>query len=145
MSEASMRSAIEFRLQQYLQARTPPVALFFENVKATKPEKKEYVEFTILEGNSRRANLGDPAKGVVRTVRHVGVLQLDVMYPKDTGMGAVTRLASSCGQLFDEWSHRLPDNATVNFKTPKQTSMGIVGEFQRIAVSIPYWRDEKSK
>jgi len=140
MSEATMRSAIERRLQSQLAAYDRgPVHLFFENSKGNKPEGEPYVEFTILEGNSRRANLGGK-----RTVRQVGVLQIDVMYPKDTGMGGVSRLATFCGKLFDEWAHTLPDNATVHFKTPKQVSMGIAGEFQRVAVSIAYWRDEKS-
>lgn len=145
MSEASMRSAIEYRLQQSMLAETPSVPVFFENTKGTKPEKKPYVEFTILAGNSRRANLGDREKGVIRTVRHVGVLQIDVMAPRDTGMGGGLRLAERCAALFDEWAHALPDNATVHFKTSKVTTMGIAGEFQRFTVSIPYWRDEKSR
>lgn len=145
MSEASMRSAIEYRLQQAMQVESPPVPVIFENTKAKKPEKSSYVEFTILSGDSRRANLGDPNKGAMRTVRHVGVLQIDVMVPKDTGMGRGTRLAERCASLFDEWAHALPDRATVHFKTPRVTTMGIGGEFQRFTVSIPYWRDEKSK
>lgn len=140
MSESTMRSAIESRLAGHLSTQQPPVTLFFENTKGTKPSKAPYVEFTVLEGNSRRANLGGN-----RTVRHVGVLQIDVMWPKDTGMGGVERLASKCGSWFDEWSVKLEDDASLNFKTPRQTTMGIAGEFQRIAVSIPYWRDEKSR
>jgi hypothetical protein len=135
-----MRKSCEHRLSQYLQSRTPPVHFSFDNTKANKPAGKPYVEMTIIEGKSRRANLGGK-----RTVRHVGVLQIDVLYPKDTGMGSVEELATACSKLFDEWSTILDDNARLNFKTPVLKDLGSKYEFVRIAVSIPYWRDENSE
>ena len=138
MSEATMRSAIEFQLKQACDQMSPPVPFIFEDTKATKPQKGAYVTMAILEGDSRRANLGGK-----RTVRSVGILQIDCMYPKDSGMGPVTRLGSACGKVFDEWVKSLPDNATVHFRTPKSVNLGLQGEHQRVCVSIPYWRDER--
>lgn len=140
MSETTMRSAIEARLQTQMDNRLPKTLLRFDDVSATQPANEPYVTFTILEGDGRRANLGGK-----RTTRHVGVLQIDCMYPKGSGLGPVSRLATFAGSLFDEWVASLPDNATVNFRVPKQADLGEQGEFRRMAVSIPYWRDERSK
>jgi hypothetical protein len=134
-----MRKAVESRLYNHLQNQVPPIHFAFDNTKSRKPSEAPYVEMAILEGKSRRANLGGK-----RTVRYVGVLQIDVLYPKDTGMGDVERIATSCAGLFDEWTTILDDNARLNFKTPVLKDLGTKSEFVRIAVSVPYWRDENS-
>lgn len=138
MSEATMRSAIETRLKQACDAESVPLQI--EDTKAHKPDSGAYVTMEILGGDSRRANLGGK-----RTVRHVGVLQIDCMYPKDSGMGPVTRLGEAVGKWFDEWEKKLPDNASITFKTPRQVNLGVQGEHQRVSVSIPYRRDEGPK
>lgn len=138
MSEATMRSAIEQRLNQACTAESVPFLI--EDTKANKPDSGAYVTMEIMAGDSRRANLGGK-----RTVRHVGVLQIDCMYPKDSGMGPVTRLAENIGNWFDEWEKKLPDNASITFKTPKSVNLGVQGEHQRVAVSIAYRRDEGPK
>lgn len=139
MSIPTMRKAVESRLYNHLQAQVPPVHFTFENTKDRKPAEAPYVEMDILEGKSRRANLGGQ-----RTTRHVGVLQIDVLYPKDTGKGPVEQIATGCADLFDEWSAILDDNARLNFRTPVIKGMGTKAEFVRVVVSIPYWRDENS-
>lgn len=138
MSDSALRSAIEFRLKNTVDAITPTTKLFFDNTKADKPSSSPYVDFDILMGNSRRANLGGK-----RTKRSVGVLQIDCFYPKHTGMGKVTRLAEQVGKPFDEWTHTLPDGM-VTFSVPKLTDRGLQGEYQVVSVSIAYRMDDHS-
>jgi hypothetical protein len=138
MSEQTMRAAIETQLNTACTAQGVPFLI--EDTKAHKPDSGPYVTMEILGGDSRRANLGGK-----RTTRHVGILQIDCMYPKDSGMGKVTNLATNVGKYFDEWTKALPDEATVHFRVPKQTNLGVQGEHQRVAVSIAYWRDERGK
>lgn len=136
MSEQTMRSAIEWRLKQACTAKSVPFVI--EDTKALKPENGAYVTMTVLAGTSRRANLGGK-----RTSRHVGILQIDCMHPKGSGMGSIERLATDIGKYFDEWTTSLPDNATLHFRVPNQVNLGVQGEHQRVSVSIPYWRDER--
>ena len=138
MSVNALRKHVETRLSTQLAITNPTVKIKYENVKFNQPSNQTYVSIYLLEGDSFQASLGTSF-----TERHVGVLQVDIMTPEGTGTQSRNALAETIGGFFRRNQALLEDGSYVQFRVPRYTSLGNEGLFDRIAVSIPYYRDEK--
>lgn len=138
MSLESMRRAVETRLTTQLTLTHPTVKIKYENVKFVQPKNVPYVSVFIIEGDSFQANLGKSF-----TERHIGIVQIDIMTPEGVGTNIRNQLADRIGAIFRRYQESLLGGGYVHFRTPRNTPLGNEGLFDKMAVSIPYIRDEK--
>lgn len=138
MSEDTQRAWIEERLINSLPLAPVEADVEINNVKFKTRDGVPYLTYFILGGDGKQAEL---VQGGYE--RHVGVLQIDVLVPENTGTGDLSRLAAWATKLFSRESVLLPDNARLRFRVGSHTYLGVRDGLARRVVSVPYWRDEK--
>lgn len=138
MSIESMRKFVETTLTNQLALTHPTVKIKYENVKFIQPSGVIYVSTFLLEGDAFQASLGNKF-----VERHVGVLQIDIMTPEGIGTAGRNSLADRISEIFRRLNSLLDDGAYVQFRIPRSTALGNEGLFDRMAVSVSYYRDEK--
>ncbi len=137
MSEETHRVWVEQRLIAAMPVSYPTVSIEFPNIKFIPTKNEPYVRYTILGGEGAAAEVGDGID------RQVGILQLDVLVPTNSGAGLLTRLSDYCVKMFARQSAVLTDGAYLRHRTGYSTYLGVNDGLARRSCSIPYWRDEK--
>lgn len=137
MSEETHRVWVEQRLIAAMPVQFPDVSLEMPNIKFTPTNGEPYVKYTILGGEGAAAEVGEGID------RQVGVLQLDVLVPLNSGTGELTRLADYCVKMFAKQSAVLTDGAYLRHRAGYSKYLGENSGLARRACTIPYWRDEK--
>lgn len=138
MSLESMRKYVETTLTTELASTHPSVKIKYENVKFVPVSGGTYVAIYILDGDAFQASLGNRF-----TERHVGVLQIDIMSPEGSGTTYRNSLADRISSIFRRLNSLLVDGSYLQFRVPRTTALGNEGLYDRLAVSISYYRDEK--
>lgn len=139
MSLETMRAFVETRVKSVILASAfPSTTIRFDNVPFSQPKNAPYVAVHIMDGSSFQANLGNRF-----TERHPGVVQIDVVVPKDGGKHTQNLMAEAIGSSFRALRASLADQASVQFKTPSYKDLGEEGPWCVMAVSLPFIRDEK--
>lgn len=136
MSLETHRVQVEQLVKNTMAAQFPNIPVHYENVPAAQPDGP-FVAVFILTGNSFRANLGNRY-----TVKHPGLVQIDVLYPENTGTKGANTLAEVLGLAFQEKDVMLSDQARVIYRTPSYTPMPDSGGFYRKSVRIEFVRHE---
>lgn len=138
MSLESQRSYLETRLTNVAPLYTPTPALWFDNLAFEPNISGNHIVLTILDGDSRPADIGN------KTVdRHVGIVQIDVLIPEDSGSAPAKKMADYFGNAFRKIDVILEDGARLVTKIPEYKNMGTKNSFYRYVISIPFKRDEK--
>lgn len=138
MSLESLRKYVEHRLTSQLALTHPAVKIKYENVKFNQPSGSLFVAVYVIDGDSFPANLGDKF-----TERHVGIIQIDVMTPEGSGTSNRNKLSDRISEIFRIKQAVLDDGSSVTFRSPRTTPLGNEGLFDRVAITFPYYRDEK--
>jgi len=136
MSQDAQRAYTENRLINLLAINHPTVTLEIPNTKQT--GTPPYLAYSILEGDGKQAEL---VPGGYE--RHVGVLQIDILYPENKGTGDATRLGDWLVRQFSRTAAILNDNSRLNFRTGTHREMGTSSGLYRRVFSIGYWRDDR--
>lgn len=139
MSLDTMRSYAENSLATFMNANYPSVPVKYSNVPWRQPET-EWVDIHVLDGKAFAAELGR-----VAVDRHVGLLQVDVLVPRNTGTSAAFQLIEAICNIWRKVDVSLSDNAVVKFRIPEFHDMGENGGFYRVCGRVPYIRDEPRK
>jgi Bacteriophage related domain of unknown function len=139
MSKESMRAYVETRVKNLMAANYPTTPIQYDNVPFIQPKSEHYIAIHILDGESFQANLGNSFRE-----RHPGVLQIDVLAPRDMGTKLQNQIAKTIGTAFTALNDRLSDGASVVFRTPSYPDLGEQGPWKVCAVSVGYYRDERA-
>ncbi len=138
MSEDAQRAWIENFLINRLAADYPTAKFQPENTKFEPPQGAAYISAMILAGDGKAAELGGR-----RFERHVGVLQVDILYPENEGTGVPTRMGDYICGLFKQNQQLLADDSVLTFRVGAHRSLGVSAELYRRSCRIPYWRDDR--
>lgn len=138
MSLDSHRKQAESAILSAMTAAYPSVKIKFQNANFRQPETP-WIAFFMLDGKSLQANLGASSVD-----RHVGLVQIDVQVPNNSGTKNGNAIAEFCGNVFRKTRVVLDDGAVVRYRTPEFTSLGEQVGFYRIMCRVAYWRDEPS-
>lgn len=79
--------------------------------------------------------------GITSKSRNVGVIQIDVYTPKDTGTGTARVMAYALGNAFKRLTVPVAGEGQITFKDASVTSRGEVRNRHKHMVSIPYRYD----
>jgi hypothetical protein len=139
MSYESMRQKVEGTVQNGFGVTYPTIPIKFSNAPFTQPETM-WITVHIVEGNAMPASMGIKAID-----RHVGLVQIDVLAPINTGTAQADQVAEFAGNLFRRQNFVLTDGAYVRFKVPQYRYMGEDNGFARFMMRIAYWRDEPAR
>lgn len=122
MSSALIQKTIETYLSQQFVTKRPTVPMHFENTKFAKPTNSAWVYVTLIDGESVRANIGNPYQW-----KSTGVVNCQVLVPEDTG----TRL---CRSIIDDIFSILADRqipmvpeGSITFCYAERRNRGTVG------------------
>lgn len=109
----------------------PPAQVQTENKQFTPPSGKPWARITNLPAQPDQATLGDGGQDL-----HVGILQVDLLYPQGEGRGAALAMADRIATHFkagDSWRHE--DQAVRVTSCGRGTGIN-EGGWYRISVSI---------
>lgn len=137
MSLESLRFWSENRLQVAMAANHPSVPVQFQNAPFQQPETA-FIQFWLLDGKSFFCNVG-----TLKVDRHVGLFQIDVYVPENTGTSQANMISEFVGKLFRGQVTQLADGAKLVTQSPQFSYNGRSGTgYSRIMVRVPYHRDE---
>jgi len=113
------------------------VAVKYQNKKFDQPKEVIWVAFHIMGGDGFQASLGtQPIE------RYIGMLQMDIMIPENSGMITANTLASAFGKVFSRRHIQVTDGVTSVFKPPlRPTFIEAMDGFARSIVRIPFRTD----
>jgi len=126
MSFENERLAIENRFNENW--TDTPVA--WGNVDADVNNNEDWVRFNILNGDSGFRTIGG-------TKRHIGIINVQIFVPKDSGTSISRRYADTIANIFDNKSFN-----DVVCNVASMTTIGADDVWHQTNVNIPYWRDE---
>jgi hypothetical protein len=112
--------------------------LYYSNVPVPSTVENFAVIHVIPSDLAIPINLGKEADS-----RNVGVIQIDVFAPKDTGAGEARRIAAFAGKLFRRKKHPVTEEGIVTFKDPVARDRGEVRGRHKQQMDIPYRYDFK--
>lgn len=108
----------------------------WDNVEYEPSEDSSWVEFTILDGESNQVSLGDSPLH-----RNVGVININIYAPLDTGTGSARALADQAATIF-----RSVQFSNILCRSPSITRIGNVkresGSWYQYNVTVPFQKDE---
>jgi hypothetical protein len=114
----------------------PSIPIVFPNM-AVPDTSGNFVEFNILASeDTMPINLGHEAKS-----RNVGLIQVDVFTPKDTGAGDGYLIAYACGNVFKRQTLSVGAEGLVVFKDPSIQDRGQVRGRHKYMMRVPYRYD----
>jgi len=117
-------------------ANHPNVPIEFPNFTVT-DEVSAFVSIHVLASEDVfPINLGITAKS-----RNVGLVQVDVYTPKDTGAGQARELAYAAGNVFKRKNFSVDSEGTVVFKDPSIQDRGQERGHQKYMMRVPYRYD----
>lgn len=108
MSNQTVATFFESRLQTWAQAQVPPVPIAFENVGFVKPSNSAWLEPFLIPNTTMNKEVSGQRK------THLGLYQVNCWAPKGEGMGEVRALADAVIDLFP----LLPKGAVSVEETP---------------------------
>jgi hypothetical protein len=125
MSFESERIAIENHFEEFW--NETPIA--WENVAFSAPNNSAWVRLTILNGSSNY-------RTITGLKRHLGVIDVQIFTPINTGTNQGREYADTIGTIFEgkKFSDVVCDIASIN-------TIGADSVWHQINVTIPYWRD----
>lgn len=128
----------EKRFQDLFSAAYPSVPIFFSNVPV--PDTvTSYVGMHVLASeDTMPINVGHEAKS-----RNVGLIQVDVYTPKDTGAGLAYTMAYAAGMIFKRQDLLVGSEGNVVFKDPSIQDRGEVRGKHKHMMRVPYRYDFK--
>jgi len=136
MSLETHRAQVEQAVSTLMAAQAPVIPVHYENIPFNQPDGP-FVAVFILNGDSFRANLGNKY-----TVKHPGLIQIDVMFPENTGTKGANALAETIGLFFQEKDLMLSDQARVIYRTPSYTTLPANSGYYRRSVRVEFVRHE---
>lgn len=136
MSNASVRAALESRLATWAAARSPALAVVWENVPSDPAQGQSYLRAFLLPADTESQDL----EGLHRGYR--GLLQVSVVVPINTGPGAAVGIADELAALFPVNGRYTSGSVTTQIIGP--ASAGAAQQEPQafaLPVSIPYRAD----
>ena len=130
-------SAVEEFFANYMAANHAGVPFFFENSKASNEQGLHAVIHILPSEDVLPINLGITSKS-----RNVGLVQVDVYGPKDTGAGPTNTLAYQIGKAFKRQQLTIvAENGHCVFKDHSVQSRGEVRGKHKEQMRVPYRYD----
>lgn len=131
-------SEVEALFSNYMTANQAAIPFYFENSKVP-TDLDIYAVLHILPSEDvLPINVGINAKS-----RNVGLIQVDVYGPKDTGAGATQTLAYQIGKAFKRVNLLVATEGHAVFKDPSVQSRGEVRGRHKEQMRVPYRYDFK--
>lgn len=134
MSHLKLRRELEPRLLAQLTANYPDVNIDWENADFTNPEDEDVLVAPIMvTGRSRVSSVGR------KSVRSIGVFQIDVLAPKDIGTGILEEICEFIAKYFSAKQYNLPgENSYATMGEGSIKNIGQrMGKYRKV-VSVPY-------
>lgn len=129
-------SGVETYFSTYMQANHAGINFYFEN-SAVPEDLDTYAVLHILPSEDvLPINLGISSKS-----RNVGLIQVDVYTPKDTGAGVGNSLAAAIGRSFKRKTMNMGTEGFAVFKDPSVQSRGNVRGRHKEQMRCPYRYD----
>lgn len=135
MSFNDERTAIQKQLIDNFSAL--PIQL--PNVPFTPPDNSPYIRLDILFGNGVQASIGGNPLD-----RYVGVIQILILVPEDTGQGTMLTYADTIATLFTRKQLESGNSGLIRTRVPSFQALGIKEGWNVGAVSVQYTRDINS-
>lgn len=135
------REAITRRLVNSLAAsQFASVRVKYPNQLFDEPQNELWASFNILWGDGVQASIGEPSVD-----RYVGLIQLDIYQPDNSGTKASNDLADYFSKLFRRYQIKPSPNNALTFRTPSLFFLGNTNRgFITTTVRVPFRRDERS-
>ncbi len=134
----TMISTTETFFQSNMDAAYPAIPVAYSGQNS--PDEPLYVRFWVIASNETfPAGMGLTAKS-----RNVGIIQIDVMGPKDGGAGQTGDLIWEMSNWFKRQQMNAGTEGAITFKEPTIKDWGPAGEQHRQTGSIPYVYDFSS-
>lgn len=133
---SDIREAFETRIAAFAAAQTPPISVAWENTTFTPSPAAPYLECAMLPATSANPSLG------VNFIRLLGIYQINVNYPEDTGPAPAESIADALIALFPRGSLQQND-VIINIDYTGSRAKGLVSPngFFFIPVRIRYRED----
>lgn len=136
MSKAKFKACVEPIIANAFEAEMPGIKVMFPNAPVRDPENEPHVEVFYLTEDSFRANVGGK-----RVERSTGIIQLDLLVPKDTGTRSEEEKLERVADTLSDQSFKVSAFQTVTFRVKEIYDIGKSGEYYRLTSRIPYVRD----
>jgi hypothetical protein len=131
-------SYVEARFQAFMSAEYPTMKLYYANPPLAE-QVGEYAVIHILASEDvLPTNLGIESKS-----RNVGIVQVDVYTPKDTGAGEGQAIAYYASRIFKRQVLSVDREGVVTFKDPSVMDRGEVHGKHKEQMRCPYRYDFK--
>lgn len=137
MSADAQRAFIEKFLLNTFKSAHPTFKVLINNAISPK-EMSRYVEYTDLAGDARQGELTGRSFD-----RAVGVLQIDIMVPEDSGSGELSRIGDWFNAMLKKQSFTLSDNSVLVFRVGSHRYIGVNSKMARQSFRIGYYRDDR--
>lgn len=98
-----LRETIETLIQAEFGAAMPTVAMVFENTRREHPKEAPWIYTTIVEGKSRRVNIG-----AARQFGGHGVVNVQIMVPENTGTKTLRRIGDAVFNILADRQLSMP-------------------------------------
>lgn len=126
MSLEQARAAVAATFQSEFGAAYPTVPISFENVRFEQPVNKPWVYFSFILGDAVRQELSD-----AKRYRHLGVVNVTVMVPTDTGTKLSTEIVDKVFNILADRQWNTADGALTTYGAQKRTRGVINGWYTR--------------
>lgn len=131
----TMISTAEMKFKTHIDSVYPNLPYAFSG--EANPDESLYARFWVITSDETvPVGMGATAKN-----RNVGIIQIDVLGPKDRGAGETGDIAAAMGKWFARSDVAAGVEGKITFKEATIKDWGTVGEQHRQTVSIPYWYD----
>lgn len=137
MSFEDERNAIESRFAANFTALAAN-RIKWENATFKEPNNGSWVALTILSGDAQQIDLGSPNA----LHRYVGIIQIDVFVPPDTGTAGARALADDIEPIFRNVQFSAGTSGTITTRAPSYRPIGLDGGWFHGVVSMAYYRDK---
>lgn len=129
------RKFIEGRFASEFGILYPAVPVEYDDVPFKQPENGPWVSFTFRENPAKQVSIG--RKFVIRTT---GFIQIDVMYPAETGRTKYRKIADAAAEIF---GYRKFKGATISISCDEThvDAAPATGPFRRIMARVFFHYD----
>lgn len=132
MSDKSIRAALEERLDALL----PALATQWENIEFSPPA----ANLPYQRVHMMRAQPENPEAAGSKLKRHLGVMQVTLMYPQNVGPGDAETRAAALSEQFKRGTSLTKDGVTVTVDGTPHVMAGFQdGDRWAVPVRIPYF------
>lgn len=111
MSQTSAKGKAQQLVFEWFATNYPDVPVKFPNAPFSGPDDAMYAEFFWVRGGTGRRSIGSNAYR-----EQVGILQLNIVVPEDTGAGTAETVCEDALNSLNETQHKIGPDETLTFR-----------------------------